>query len=105
MSSGRMSGVNISSMSIASDIVIAAYNQVELSKPEAWISEHCLVTKALGEVTGTTRLKVRVENPAVSRLDESSDKALSAKHAYKICLLYTSPSPRDRQKSRMPSSA
>src|SRR5665213_3968095 len=25
--------------------------------------------------------------------------------AYSICLLYTSPSPRDRQKSRMPSSA
>ena len=24
---------------------------------------------------------------------------------YKLCLLYTSPSPRDRQKSRMPSSA
>ena len=24
---------------------------------------------------------------------------------YKACLLYTSPSPRDRQKSRMPSSA
>ena len=24
---------------------------------------------------------------------------------FKICLLYTSPSPRDRQKSRMPSSA
>ena len=24
---------------------------------------------------------------------------------YKCCLLYTSPSPRDRQKSRMPSSA
>ena len=29
-----------------------------------------------------TRLKVRVENPAASRLNESSDKALSAKHAY-----------------------
>ena len=27
-----------------------------------------------------------------------------AKHVY-LCLLYTSPSPRDRQKSRMPSSA
>ena len=26
-------------------------------------------------------------------------------HGTKICLLYTSPSPRDRQKSRMPSSA
>ena len=25
--------------------------------------------------------------------------------SYKSCLLYTSPSPRDRQKSRMPSSA
>ena len=25
--------------------------------------------------------------------------------AYEVCLLYTSPSPRDRQKSRMPSSA
>ena len=26
-------------------------------------------------------------------------------HTLEICLLYTSPSPRDRQKSRMPSSA
>ena len=26
-------------------------------------------------------------------------------HQYKICLLYTSPSPRDRTRSRMPSSA
>ena len=26
-------------------------------------------------------------------------------HPYYACLLYTSPSPRDRQKSRMPSSA
>ena len=28
-----------------------------------------------------------------------------AKRVYNCCLLYTSPSPRDRQKSRMPSSA
>ena len=41
-------------------------------------------TRALGEVTGTTRLKVRVENPAASRLDESSGKLLSAKHAYQV---------------------
>ena len=27
------------------------------------------------------------------------------KYKYMLCLLYTSPSPRDRQKSRMPSSA
>jgi len=39
-------------------------------------------TKALGEVTGTTRLKVRVENLTASRLNKSSGKALSIKHAY-----------------------
>ena len=30
---------------------------------------------------------------------------LAEEHQANICLLYTSPSPRDRQKSRMPSSA
>ena len=43
-------------------------------------------TRAPGEVTGMTRLKVRVENPAASLLDESSGKALSAKHAYQAKL-------------------
>jgi len=38
--------------------------------------------RAPGEVIGTTRLIVRVENPPASRLDESSGKAMSAKHAY-----------------------
>ena len=38
--------------------------------------------------------------------NERADKALEAlNRAYEICLLYTSPSPRDRQKPRMPSSA
>ena len=40
--------------------------------------------------------------------DRSSDEGLSALQGRGfdvICLLYTSPSPRDRQKSRMPSSA
>ena len=36
--------------------------------------------------------------------DQSQD-TLKARGDVKICLLYTSPSPRDRQKSRMPSSA
>ena len=31
-------------------------------------------------ITGTTRLKVRVENPAAFRLDESSGKVLNADH-------------------------
>ena len=33
------------------------------------------------------------------------DLLSGAFESYKSCLLYTSPSPRDRQKSRMPSSA
>ena len=36
------------------------------------------------------------------RVSDTSDEMVNA---YNICLLYTSPSPRDRQKSRMPSSA
>ena len=50
----------------------------------------------------TTRAKaaeVKAEEPKTT----ASDKEITeTKHT---CLLYTSPSPRDRQKSRMPSSA
>ena len=35
----------------------------------------------------------------------SSTQNHDIKRQYNVCLLYTSPSPRDRQKSRMPSSA
>ena len=35
----------------------------------------------------------------------SSDSGFAVKDHYKVCLLYTSPSPRDGTKSRMPSSA
>ena len=38
-------------------------------------------------------------------LSQAIDTARSAQVEFKICLLYTSPSPRDRQKSRMPSCA
>ena len=39
----------------------------------------------------------------ISRVNDLEAKAFS--HQGTACLLYTSPSPRDRQKSRMPSSA
>ena len=36
---------------------------------------------------------------------EGSSEVIQEKLVHYLCLLYTSPSPRDRQKSRMPSSA
>ena len=52
------------------------------------------------------------ENPALRKAlcevaiagEADVDQAVQAAHSG-LCLLYTSPSPRDRQKSRMPSSA
>ena len=66
--------------------------------------------------TGVTPIEITVTQKAVaangeswlSRLLEkkvtSMDVQLFSRQLY-TCLLYTSPSPRDRQKSRMPSSA
>ena len=55
---------------------------------------------------------LKIKGPPVSlinldkTLGENYQHKLEAlKHLFKTCLLYTSPSPRDRQKSRMPSSA
>ena len=44
---------------------------------------------------------------AVFRIEEAQRRRMvaEAREQYEDCLLYTSPSPRDRQKSRMPSSA
>ena len=40
-----------------------------------------------------------------NRLSEENDMDQNLAYMYMICLLYTSPSPRDRTRSRMPSSA
>jgi len=53
-------------------IAIAEYNEGEPSSGATY-SKQCLVTKALGGATGTTQLKMRVENLAASRLGESSE--------------------------------
>ena len=66
---------------MTNDRVITKHNQAELSKLEVRTT-NMFNTRAPGEVTRMTRLKMRVENPATSPLDESSGKALSAKNAY-----------------------
>ena len=52
-------------------------------------------------------LKVYYLNDKRESLETKTHKLIKGKRNYRIkgCLLYTSPSPRDRQKSRMPSSA
>ena len=64
------------------------------------------------EVNLTTQLtrKIKLHIPIVSAaMDTVTESrlaiALAQEGGLGICLLYTSPSPRDRQKSRMPSSA
>ena len=57
---------------------------------------------------GGAKLNIGHEDPAVrQRLKEllKKNEHLFAPTDADLCLLYTSPSPRDRQKSRMPSSA
>ena len=44
-------------------------------------------------------------NGAPSGFDNNCEDSEGNTNWYVLCLLYTSPSPRDRQKSRMPSSA
>ena len=58
-------------------------------------------TKALEH--GVKTLRVEIQGPGSGR--ESALRALQSTGFTITCLLYTSPSPRDRQKSRMPSSA
>ena len=56
-----------------------------------------------GQIQRTYVVADRGERPAVRGWFHLVAAALSAISS--ACLLYTSPSPRDRQKSRMPSSA
>ena len=63
--------------------------------------------KALEEIVGSsaiTLLVARAEGTIVGTLTLAMFPTPTGIRVW-ICLLYTSPSPRDRQKSRMPSSA
>ena len=50
-------------------------------------------------------LRTEIRQQVESNLSSCKDNQELLKCALTACLLYTSPSPRDRQKSRMPSSA
>ena len=50
------------------------------------------------------QLQINARNQLKEQLEKSLEEE-GIQHKDCFCLLYTSPSPRDRQKSRMPSSA
>ena len=76
------------------DVDIRTYSPLTL----AYIGDgiYDLVIRSLVVAKGNTR---------ASELHKRTSQIVKAHTQAEICLLYTSPSPRDRQKSRMPSSA
>ena len=68
-------------------------------KPRAWED---FVDRFLGLVVHVVNHTSQVRGIELTKEDRDD---LCAEVFLGICLLYTSPSPRDRQKSRMPSSA
>ena len=76
---------------------IMANRSLGITAMEAWCSRDCAVgtMKLHGKQTILVSLYLDIKKPVVS---PELDNLMT-------CLLYTSPSPRDRQKSRMPSSA
>ena len=63
------------------------------------VEQTALFRRAIGEVTDI------VEKEMYSWKDELNAEELTLRPEGTACLLYTSPSPRDRTRSRMPSSA
>ena len=55
--------------------------------------------------TITVKIERRVKHPVYGKYITRSSKVHAHDEENKACLLYTSPSPRDKRQSRMPSSA
>ena len=78
--------------SVNPDVVLGKpYFEFEVDRDES--ARYGMTTEMVNEIVGAGLGGVNVTNTVEGR------------ERYPVCLLYTSPSPRDRQKSRMPSSA
>ena len=81
------------------------------------LTQHIQKTRYVEQKSGQHLLRADNTHPSITPLDVSTIENIDEYDAivisdynkgfieYSTCLLYTSPSPRDRQKSRMPSSA
>ena len=61
------------------------------------------VAKAVADIL--ERVRLHGDSALLELTNQYDDRQVESAEQLEICLLYTSPSPRDRQKSRMPSSA
>ena len=83
------------------------YNKIKMAKKEYKPSHDTLVT--FGEEAYTMRKDDPRTKEAIEKSKELKEEKMKewikSGEVSMFCLLYTSPSPRDRQKTRMPSSA
>ena len=82
--------------------------KVDDSKAVSCYANFCRVTGSAEELIVDFGMNTQPINNADSTVDVQQRVVMNfytAKRLLHACLLYTSPSPRDRQKSRMPSSA
>ena len=97
---------HINKLFIVSIINSIETNYVDPDKPDEMIV-YTQTSKFVHELS--SEIINEIENNDINVLIDTSDGYTWPWAWYmrnhKICLLYTSPSPRDRQKSRMPSSA
>ena len=101
----------VSTGSIFNVIPISVGDRIDLRKSND-IVKSLFATEQFDDIQigkdGNTLIITVEERPSISAIDLSGNKALKTEQLIESldgCLLYTSPSPRDKRQSRMPSSA
>ena len=97
-------------MSIVNTFSLQSNRQIKINFDGGDLSSDAglLLIKEFVSKLGIERLlnhSFKTNDSAVFRYHTDRDNLLQMIYMIMACLLYTSPSPRDRQKSRMPSSA
>ena len=99
----RLIGRKFQEKEVQKDLDLMPYEIFESSNGDAWIRAQ---DKELAPPQISAEVLRKMKKTAEDYLGHEVTQAVITVPAYfNDCLLYTSPSPRDRQKSRMPSSA
>ena len=69
------------------------------------ITEGIILAAGLSTRLGIQKSLIDIDGKPLIEWMKNNLLSAGIQRVYAVCLLYTSPSPRDRQKSRMPSSA